>query len=189
MGYHLLLITKNFGMKINKLLGIVVLGFLLSGNAYAVIVLGSDKLLIVTNPSGANCTLENNKGKWNVITPDTIKIKLSKKMLEVTCSKNRYKITKEYLSLTEKDSVLTKISNFESTSPDWIEDGIWDALTGSPFSTAFNVVVTAGEFITTKVAKGLTSLYQPSTYAMEYRIVKKNNKQKKIPLVKIELNK
>ena len=28
MGYHLLLITKNFGMKINKLLGIVILIFL-----------------------------------------------------------------------------------------------------------------------------------------------------------------
>ena len=29
MGYHLLLITKNFGMKINKLLGIEVLFFFL----------------------------------------------------------------------------------------------------------------------------------------------------------------
>jgi len=35
MAYHHLLITKNFGMKINKLLGIVVLGILLSGNAYS----------------------------------------------------------------------------------------------------------------------------------------------------------
>ena len=32
---HHLLITKSFGMKINKLLGIVVLGILLSGNAYS----------------------------------------------------------------------------------------------------------------------------------------------------------
>jgi len=35
MGYRLLLITKNFGMKINKLLGIIVLGLLLSGNVFA----------------------------------------------------------------------------------------------------------------------------------------------------------
>ena len=151
--------------------------------------MGSDKLLIVTNPPGANCALKNNKGKWNVTTPGTIKVKISKKMLEITCSKDGYKTTKEYLSLTEKDSVLTKISNYQSTSIDWIEDGIWDALTGDPFNTVFNVVLTAGEFVTTKVAKGLTALYQPSTYAMEYRIIKKNNKQKKIPLVKIELNK
>ena len=32
MGYHLLLITKNFGMKINKLLGIVALGLILNFN-------------------------------------------------------------------------------------------------------------------------------------------------------------
>ena len=35
MGYHHLLITKKFGMKINKILGIVVLDLLLSGNAHA----------------------------------------------------------------------------------------------------------------------------------------------------------
>ena len=34
MGYHLLLITKNFGMKINKLLGIIVL-CLLTSRVYA----------------------------------------------------------------------------------------------------------------------------------------------------------
>ena len=35
MAYHHLLITKNFGMKINKLLGIIVCCLLLSENAYA----------------------------------------------------------------------------------------------------------------------------------------------------------
>ena len=35
MVYLHLSITKNFGMKINKLLGILVLGLLLGGNAYS----------------------------------------------------------------------------------------------------------------------------------------------------------
>ena len=35
MACHHLLITKNFGMKINKILGILVLGLLWSGKSYA----------------------------------------------------------------------------------------------------------------------------------------------------------
>ena len=74
-----------------KLLGIVVLCLLLSGNAYAGLIYGKETVPIVTKPEGAKCSFKNNKGEWNIITPDTIKLKLSKKKLKVICNKDGYK--------------------------------------------------------------------------------------------------
>ena len=62
-----------------KLLAIIVLGLLFNFQAKAKISLGSEKLLITSFPSEANCELKNDKGTWNVVTPATIKIKRSKK--------------------------------------------------------------------------------------------------------------
>ena len=46
-----------------QLLVILVLGLLLSGNAYAGLIFGKETLPIVTKPEGANCILKNNKGE------------------------------------------------------------------------------------------------------------------------------
>ena len=54
MGYHLLLITKNFGMKINRLLGVVVLGLLLSVNGYTESV---DFAINISEPSSISSIL------------------------------------------------------------------------------------------------------------------------------------
>ena len=68
---------------IKKLLGIVVLGLLLSGNAYGIIKgAGWETLNIVSTPTNAKCKLTNNKGSWLVVTPQEIKIKRSKKNLK-----------------------------------------------------------------------------------------------------------
>ena len=74
-----------------KLLAIVVLGLLTNLQAEAKISVGSEKLSITSFPSEANCVLKNDKGTWNIVTPATIKIKRSKKPLEVSCIKNDFK--------------------------------------------------------------------------------------------------
>ena len=81
-----------------KLLGILVLGLLLSSNAYAFFIkTGRENLVIVTDPPGAICELKNNKGTWSVLTPDKIKVKRSKQALKITCTKDEYKkFTRSY---------------------------------------------------------------------------------------------
>ena len=79
-------------------LGIVVLGLLLSSNAYAFLIKsGEESLPIITVPPGAQCELRNNKGVWSVVTPGEVIVKRSKQPLKITCVKNGYKkITKSY---------------------------------------------------------------------------------------------
>ena len=85
-----------------KLLAIVVLGLLFNFQAKAKISLGSEKLSITSFPSEANCELKNDKGTWNVVTPATIKIKRSKKPLEVSCIKNDFKKVETFDFKTSK---------------------------------------------------------------------------------------
>tara|TARA_A100001015_G_C14389831_1_gene481268 strand:+ start:35 stop:487 length:453 start_codon:yes stop_codon:yes gene_type:complete len=85
-----------------KLLAIIVLGLLFNFQAKAKISLGSEKLLITSFPSEANCELKNDKGTWNVVTPATIKIKRSKKPLEVSCIKNDFKKVETFDFKTSK---------------------------------------------------------------------------------------
>ena len=58
MDYLLTLIGKNFGMKINKLLGIVVLGLLLSENGYTESV---DFAVNISEPGSISSILGNAK--------------------------------------------------------------------------------------------------------------------------------
>ena len=51
-----------------KLLVIIVLGLLLSGNVNSAISIGSEKIVIITDQPGAHCVLTNNKGSWSVLT-------------------------------------------------------------------------------------------------------------------------
>ena len=85
-----------------KLLAIIVLGLLFNFQAKAKISLGSEKLSITSFPSEANCELKNDKGTWNVVTPATIKIKRSKKPLEVSCIKNDFKKVETFDFKTSK---------------------------------------------------------------------------------------
>jgi hypothetical protein len=79
-----------------KLLGIVVLGLLFSGSADTAISFGSEKLLILTDQPGAHCVLTNNKGSWSVLTPGIVKVKRSKKKLNIFCNKEGYKETRTH---------------------------------------------------------------------------------------------
>ena len=79
-----------------KLLAIIVLGLLFSGSADTAISFGSEKLLILTDQPGAHCVLTNNKGSWSVLTPDIVKVKRSKKKLNIVCNKEGYKETRTH---------------------------------------------------------------------------------------------
>ena len=76
----------------------MVLGLLLSSNAYAFFIkTGRENLVIVTDPPEAICELKNNKGTWSVLTPGKIKVKRSKQALKITCTKDEYKkFTRSY---------------------------------------------------------------------------------------------
>ena len=52
-----------------KLLGIVVLGLLLSNQALAK---STEEIVVVSYPSGAECTLKNDKNDIKVTTKDTV---------------------------------------------------------------------------------------------------------------------
>ena len=89
-------------MKMKKLLGILVLSLLLSGNAYGIIKgAGWETLNIVSTPTNAECKLTNNKGSWLVVTPQEIKIKRSKKKLKITCNKIGYNESTTYYPLRD----------------------------------------------------------------------------------------
>ena len=74
----------------------MVLGLLWSGSADTAISFGSEKLLILTDQPGAHCVLTNNKGSWSVLTPGIVKVKRSKKKLNIVCNKEGYKETRTH---------------------------------------------------------------------------------------------
>ena len=106
-----------------KLLGIVVLGLLLSGNANAVIAIGS------TVPSGFRCELINNKGKWNVTTMN--KVYILKDHLEVFV-RNGFKktITNLYLRDPKKAGDVSLLV-----------DSAVSGVVGDPFGAALNLAL------------------------------------------------
>ena len=150
-----------------KILAVIVLGLVLSGNAYAfVIKIGSENLAIVTDPPGAMCELKNNKGIWAILTPGKMKVKRSKNSLEITCNKEGYK--KFIRSYNLKDP---KTFNFN-------DDLAWE--TGNTIGAAatgdiFGVVLHGGYVITDAVMNKF------GTYATD----KKNGK----PFIYIKLKK
>ena len=118
-----------------KLLGIVVLGLLLSGNAYAFIKgAGWETLNIVSTPKNAECQLTNNKGSWFVFTPQKIKIKRSKKKLKIICNKSGYNTSTTYYSL--RDLKKAKLEEFAYDS------GliVGSAIAGDPIGAAISGV-------------------------------------------------
>jgi predicted Zn-dependent protease len=88
-----------------KLLGIVVLGLMLSNQALAK---STEEIVVVSYPSGAECTLKNNKNDIKITTKDTVTINFSKKKLKVLCSYPNFKTQIQKIKLRRKDS----LSNF-----------------------------------------------------------------------------
>ena len=88
-----------------KLLGIVVLGLLWCNVSYGALFYGKETLPVVSKPEGANCILKNNKGSWEVKTPTTVKLKLSKKDLEIVCKKDGYKTKTITVPLKDKNDL------------------------------------------------------------------------------------
>ena len=115
-----------------KVLGIVVLGLLLSGNAYAIIGVGWETLNIATTPKKSECTLTNNKGSWTVVTPQKIKIKRSKKKLKITCDKSGYNKSTTYYPLRDLKKVKLEEYGFDVGSI------IGSATTGDPIGAAIS---------------------------------------------------
>ena len=142
-----------------KLLAIIVLGLLFNFQAKAKISLGSEKLLITSFPSEANCELKNDKGTWNVVTPATIKIKRSKKPLEVSCIKNDFKKVETFDFKTSKiidsrvkdDAIDVGISTI-------LNDPIGVVLEGA--EGALNIARNSfGSYGTTRNANGIATIY------------------------------
>ena len=106
-----------------KLLGILVLGLLWCNFSNAALFYGKEILPVVSNPEGANCTLKNNKGSWEVKTPAIIELKLSKKDLEIVCKKNGYKTKTIIIPLKDKtdltDGKYGKVKVFDSGTEEY----------------------------------------------------------------------
>ena len=151
-----------------KLLGIVVLGLLLSSNAYAGFIYGKETLPIVTKPEGANCTFKNNKGEWNITTPDAIKFKLSKKKLKVTCKKEGYKTKERFIFVRAKDSLISKMADYDIIGTDLetvVTDGILGAITSNPLHAISSIIFTGVEAAVKVTGKVGTFIKEPVTYA------------------------
>ena len=108
-----------------KFLFIIAISLLLGGNAYSIIAIGSEKILINTVPSEARCILTNNKGKSHVTTPNKVKIKRSKKPLKVICEKDGFKktITTLYLRDPKKAADLDLVADAAISAA--LSDPVW----------------------------------------------------------------
>ena len=152
-----------------KLLAIIVLGLVFSESADSAISFGSEKLLILTDQPGAHCVLTNNKGSWSVLTPGIVKVKRSKKKLNIVCNKEGYKETvTDYnlrdTSAVDADSATTNLSMAAGS-----------AAAGDLLSAGIDVLITGLEVMDSKFG----------TYANTFG----NDKNKRQPTIFITLNK
>ena len=192
-------------MRMKKLLGIVVLGLLWCNISYAGLVYGKETLPIVTKPEGAKCSFKNNKGEWNIITPDTIKLKLSKKKLKVICNKEGYKTKDQFISVRPKNSLLSDMAHYQiigADAEDIITDGVIGAITSDPLNALSSIIFTAAEGVVKVTGKIGTFIKEPVTYAThiipnkkiyaqakDYNIKKKLKEEGYVRFILIELEK
>ena len=125
-----------------KILGIIVLSLVLSGNAYAIVSIGSETLPIITDPPKSTCNLSNNKGSWSVVTPGSIKIKRSKKPLKIVCKKDGYKELTNFLYLRDPKELVDLTSDAAAL--------INSAISGDLLSGALDVIIAGGKIFTSK---------------------------------------
>ena len=129
-----------------KLLGILVLGLLWCNVVNAALFYGKETLPVVSKPEGANCILKNNKGSWEVKTPATVELKLSKKDLEIVCKKDGYKTKIITVPLKDKNDLAdgaynnVYIIDSEIDADDFILDSIVTATSTHPVLLALNTI-------------------------------------------------
>jgi len=150
-----------------KLLAIIVLDLLFSGNVNSAISIGSEKIVIITDQPGAHCVLTNNKGSWSVLTSGIVKVKRSKKQLNVICNKDGYKETVTNHKL--RDSSAVDEDSFYGLA----EAGGWLAA-GDAVNAALATLESAGEIFSSKFG----------TYANNFG----NDKDKRQPTIFIKLD-
>jgi hypothetical protein len=135
-----------------KLLGIVVLGLLWCNVSYGALFYGKETLPVVSKPEGANCILKNNKGSWEVKTPTTVKLKLSKKDLEIVCKKDGYKTKTITLPLKDKNDLANgvydniKVFDSKSNQDDFVLDSIIAITRGNPIEQGVDVIFMVVEY-------------------------------------------
>ena len=153
--------------NVRKLLAIIVLGLLFSGNVNSAISIGSEKIVIITDQPGAHCVLTNNKGSWSVLTPGIVKVKRSKKQLNVICNKDGYKETVTNHKLRDSSAV------DENSFLGLAEAGGWLAA-GDAANAALATLESATEIFSSKFG----------TYANTFG----NDKDKRQPTIFIKLD-
>ena len=128
-----------------KILGILFLGLLWCNPSNAALFYGKETLPVVSKPEGANCTLKNNKGSWEVKTPATVKLKLSKKDLEIVCKKDGYKTKTITVPLKDKNDLAdgaydnVRIIDSGIDSDDFIWDSIATVLRDNPIEQGIDL--------------------------------------------------
>ena len=136
-----------------KLLGILVMILLCSNVSYGALFYGKETLPVVSKPEGAECTLKNNKGSWKVKTPTTVKLKLSKKDLEIVCKKDGYKTKTITIPLKDKndlsDGVYDNVKIFDSKSEqdDFVLDAVLTTIDKNPVDIAWIVIDYGGNVV------------------------------------------
>ena len=136
-----------------KLLVIVILGLLFCSTSYGALFYGKETLPIVSKPEGVNCILKNNKGSWEVKTPTTVKLKLSKKDLRIVCKKNGYKTKTIIIPLKDKndlaDGVYDNVKVFDSDfEKDWfVIDSLGLIIDKNPVDAVFFLFEFGGKII------------------------------------------
>ena len=113
--------------------------------------------------------LTNNKGSWSVLTPGIVKVKRSKKKINIVCNKEGYKETvTDYnlrdTSAVDADSATTNLSMAAGS-----------AAAGDLLSAGIDVLITGLEVMDSKFG----------TYANTFG----NDKNKRQPTIFITLNK
>ena len=86
-----------------KLLAILVLGLMLVGCA-STMSGNQQNINVVTNVTGANCSLSNDKGNWSVQTPGSALITNSRLNLSARCTKPGYQDAVVSIPSVHKDS-------------------------------------------------------------------------------------
>ena len=136
-----------------KAIAILVLSLLWCNPSNAALFYGKETLPVVSKPEGANCTLKNNKGSWEVKTPATVKLKLSKKDLEIVCKKDGYKTKTITIPLKDKndlsDGVYDNVKIFDSKSKqdDFVLDAVLTTIDKNPVDIAWIVIDYGGNVV------------------------------------------
>ena len=104
----------------------------------------------------------------NITTPDTVKLKLSKKELKIICNKEGYTTKEKFISVGPKDSLRSTLADYERIGPDAediIADGVIGAITKNPIDALSSIILVSFEGIVKATGKVASFVKEPVTYA------------------------